>query len=203
MPLASREKPGSEPGEGGIMAALEKIETHLSRNPDDGRGHDEVVAPIYMRLGRFNDAVRAYSAAARLLGSTADRQANLAEAMIYQGQGIVTAEARTALEAATAIDPKHIKARFFLALAAQQDGDRAKSVTLLKALKEDLPESPLKVEIGRQLVELGEAPGVARRSPPCRRRTSRQRSGRWSRDSPRGWRRRAAAPRNGRASFVP
>ncbi len=61
MPLASREKPGSEPGEAGIMAALEKIETHLSRNPDDGRGH-EVVAPIYMRLGRFNDAVRAYSA---------------------------------------------------------------------------------------------------------------------------------------------
>ncbi len=78
--------------------------------------------------------------------------------MIYQGQGIVTAEARTALEAATAIDPKHIKARFFLALAAQQDGDRAKSVTLLKALKDDLPDSPLKVEIGRQLVELGEAP---------------------------------------------
>ncbi len=157
MPLASRDKPGPELAEGGIASALEKIETHLARNPDDGRGH-EVVAPIYMRMGRVNDGVRAYSAALRLLGPTADRQANLAEALIYQGQGVVTAEARAALEAATAIEPKHVKARFFLAMAAQQDGDTAKSVTLLKALYDDLPDSPLRVEIGRQLAALGAPP---------------------------------------------
>ncbi len=157
MPLASREKPGTQPGEGGIMAALEKIETHLARNPDDGRGH-EVVAPIYLRMGRTADAVRAFSAAVRLLGPTADRQANLAEALIYQGQGIVTAEARVALEAATALDAKHVKARFFLALAAQQDGDRTKAVSLLQGLRGDLPDGPLKEEIGRQLAELTETP---------------------------------------------
>ncbi len=157
MPLASREKPGVQPGEGGITAALERIETHLARNPDDGRGH-EVVGPVYLRLGRFAEAVRAFSAAIRLLGSTADRQANLAEALIYQAEGVVTADARAALEAATALDQRHNKARFFLAMAAQQDGDRAKATELLKAVHADLPEGGLKVEIGRQLAELGAAP---------------------------------------------
>ena len=74
-----------------------QIETHLAKNPDDGRGH-EVVAPVYMRLNRHADAVRAYSAVIRLLGPSAERHASLGEALVFQGGGIVTAEAKAAFE---------------------------------------------------------------------------------------------------------
>src|SRR6185437_10948343 len=35
-----------------------RIEKHLEQHPDDGRGW-EVVAPVYLRLGRLDDAVKA------------------------------------------------------------------------------------------------------------------------------------------------
>jgi cytochrome c-type biogenesis protein CcmH len=158
FPLASREpeKPAN-PQNLDIAAAILQIETHLTQNPDDGRGH-EVVAPIYLRLGRHDDAVRSFAATLRLLGPTADRHANLGEALAFQGNGVVTAEARAAFDAALALDAKHVKARFFLALAAQQDGDKPKAVGLLTVLHDDLPDSPLKAEIGKQLGELGAMP---------------------------------------------
>ncbi len=158
FPLASRqpEKPAA-PQDVNVVAALQQIETHLAKNPDDGRGH-EVVGPVYLRLGRHADAARAFAVALRLLGPTADRHANLGEALVFGGNGIVTAEARAAFEAAVALDAAHIKSRFFLALAAQQEGDKAKAVALLSALRNDLPDGDLKLEIGRQLAELGAVP---------------------------------------------
>ncbi len=52
-----------------LAAAIAKIETHLAQHPDDGRGY-EVLAPVYLRLGRAGDAVSAARAALRLLGET-------------------------------------------------------------------------------------------------------------------------------------
>jgi cytochrome c-type biogenesis protein CcmH len=158
FPLARRQpdKPAA-PQDVNVVAALEQIETHLAKNPDDGRGH-EVVGPVYLRLGRHADAARAFAAALRLLGPTADRHASLGEALVFGGNGIVTAEARTAFEAAAILDAKHIKSRFFLALAAQQEGDKPKAVELLSALRHDLPDGDLKAEIGKQLAELGAVP---------------------------------------------
>jgi cytochrome c-type biogenesis protein CcmH len=158
FPLASRQpdKPAA-PQDVNVVAALQQIETHLAKNPDDGRGH-EVVGPVYLRLGRHADAARAFAAALRLLGPTADRHANLGEAFVFEGNGIVTADARAAFEAATALDSGHVKSRFFLALAAQQEGDKGKAIALLSALRSDLPDGDLKLEIGKQLAELGAVP---------------------------------------------
>ena len=159
MPLASREQPANDPRAGDILAAVRQIEAHLVKNPDDGRGH-EVVGPVYLRLGRAADAVRAFQAALRLLGPTAERQANVGEALVHQADGVVTAEAKAAFAAAVAQEPKHARSRFFLAMAAQQDGDPAKAKALLAALRDDLPEGPLRAEIERQLVALGTTPAV-------------------------------------------
>src|SRR3954462_928931 len=49
-----------------------QVEEHLAKNPDDGHGW-EVVAPVYMRLGRFDDAVKARRNALRLNGGRAVR----------------------------------------------------------------------------------------------------------------------------------
>ena len=41
---------------------------HLAKNPQDGRGW-EVIAPVYVRMGRMDDAVKAYEAAIRSSGA--------------------------------------------------------------------------------------------------------------------------------------
>ncbi len=64
-----------------IQNLVSQVEAHLERNPDDGRGY-EVVAPVYLRLGRFDDAVKARrKCAGACLGETAERQADLGEAL--------------------------------------------------------------------------------------------------------------------------
>ena len=91
-----------------IENLIAQVEAHLERNPDDGRGW-EVIAPVYLRLGRFEDAVKARRNALRLNGETAERQAALGEALVYAANGIVTAEAKAAFERALALDPNDVE----------------------------------------------------------------------------------------------
>ena len=39
-----------------IAELVSKVEARLEQNPEDGRGWD-VLGPVYMRLGRYDDAV--------------------------------------------------------------------------------------------------------------------------------------------------
>jgi cytochrome c-type biogenesis protein CcmH len=167
QPLASRPPPAQVAGntEGlppDLLQAIARIESHLARTPD-GRGY-EVVAPVYLRLGRFDDAVRAYSEALRLLGPTADRHADLGEALAYQANGVVTAEAKARFLEALKLNAGHIKARMFSAMAAEQDGDRPRAIDLLTALARDLPEGELRGQVAARLAEIGGTapPAIAR-----------------------------------------
>ncbi len=110
-----------------------QVEAHLERNPDDGRGWD-VVAPVYMRMGRYNDAVRARANTVRLLGASADREADLGEAMVAAGNSIVTADAKASFERALKIDPNHLKAQYFVGLAAEQDGRPEQAAQIWRAM---------------------------------------------------------------------
>jgi cytochrome c-type biogenesis protein CcmH len=107
-----------------IEALVAQVEAHLARNPDEGRGW-EVIAPVYTRLGRFDDAVKARRNALRLNGEAAARVAALGEALVLAASGLVTAEAKALFERAVALDPAEVQARYFLGLAAEQEGDRA------------------------------------------------------------------------------
>jgi len=66
-----------------------QVEAHLEANPDDVRGW-EVIAPVYLRLGRFDDAVKARRKPASLGRETAERQSDLGEALV----GTATASSR-------------------------------------------------------------------------------------------------------------
>jgi cytochrome c-type biogenesis protein CcmH len=109
-----------------------------SGNPNDARGY-EVLAPVYLRFGRFADAVNARRKLLALKGENAERQSDLGEALAATANGIVTAEAKTAFDRALAIDPKELKARFFIGLAAEQDGDRTKAATIWRGMLEGAP----------------------------------------------------------------
>jgi cytochrome c-type biogenesis protein CcmH len=121
-----------------MESLIAQVEAHLAQRPDDGRGW-EVIAPIYLRLGRFDDAVRARRNALRLNGDSAERQAALGEALVFGANGVVTAEAKSAFEKAVALDAAHVQARYFLGLAAEQDGDRARAAATWRALIETAP----------------------------------------------------------------
>jgi cytochrome c-type biogenesis protein CcmH len=104
-----------------IESMVAQVEAHLEKNPDDGQGW-QVVAPVYMRMGRFNDAVRARAQTIRLLGSNAEREAELGEAQVAAANGVVTADAKATFERALKADAANVRAQYFSGLAAEQDG---------------------------------------------------------------------------------
>jgi cytochrome c-type biogenesis protein CcmH len=109
------------PEQRSLAEVVGRVEAHLENNPQDGRGW-EVIGPVYMRLGRYEDAVKARRNALRLLGASAQREADLGEALTGGANGVVTAEAKSAFERALVHDPGEFRARYFIGLAAEQDG---------------------------------------------------------------------------------
>jgi cytochrome c-type biogenesis protein CcmH len=136
QPLSARLQ--SEPSQQDFALSLARIETHLAGNPGDGRGW-AVLAPVYLRLERYDDAVRAFSAAIRNGVDSGEMRAGLGEARILSAGGVVTAEARETLGEAVRLDPGNARARYFLAIGKEQDGDRQGAVDALKALLADAP----------------------------------------------------------------
>lgn len=122
-----------------IEMAIARIEQQLAAHPEDGRGW-EIIAPVYARLGRWDDAARAYRAAMLILGSTPQRQEAYGEARVHAARGGVDDEARRAFEAVLKSDPKAPKARFFVGLAAEQRGDIKGAIDIYRALVADHPD---------------------------------------------------------------
>ena len=121
---------------------IAQVEARLREAPDDGKGW-EVIAPVYLKLGRFRDAANAYANAARLQGETVPLLAGLAEASMLASDGIVTEEARAAYEKILKLEPGRVEPRFWLAMAKEQDGRLADALADYKALlAEAPPEAP-------------------------------------------------------------
>lgn len=136
-----------------VTSMVAQVEAHLAAQPNDGKGW-EVIAPVYVKLGRDAKAVRAYSNALRMLGSTAAREADFGEA-IFRHSGQVTTEARAAFERAHALAPDDARPRFYLALALSQDGKADEAKAAWRALLNGAPkDAPWVAEAERQLASL-------------------------------------------------
>ncbi len=137
-----------------IESMVAQVEAHLERNPNDGQGW-EVLAPVYMRLGRFNDAVKARHNALRLLGATPARESDLGEALTGAANGVVTADARAAFERALKLDADDVKGRFFIGLAAEQDGRSGEAAKIWTALlARTPPDAPYRILIMQSLARV-------------------------------------------------
>ncbi|MFZ1962651.1 MAG: c-type cytochrome biogenesis protein CcmI, partial [Roseiarcus sp.] len=80
-----------------VEAALARLEAHLAASPDDAKGW-AVIAPVYMHIGRYDDAANAFGELLRLDGESADRRAAYGEALVGAAGGGVTADARAAFD---------------------------------------------------------------------------------------------------------
>jgi cytochrome c-type biogenesis protein CcmH len=132
-----------------------QVEQHLAKNPTDGRGWS-VLAPVLARLGRYDDAVRAYHNSITYNGDSAERRADLGEALAAAAGGVVTSEAKAEFERALALNPDEVKARYFQGLAAEQDGRSAEASSIWGAmLAKAPPDAPWRPLVQAALARVG------------------------------------------------
>jgi cytochrome c-type biogenesis protein CcmH len=132
-----------------------QVEQHLEKNPADGRGWS-VLAPVLLRLGRFDDAVRAYRNSITYNGDSAERRSDLGEAMAGAAGGVVTADAKAEFERAVAFNADDAKANYFLGLAAEQDGRPSEAATIWRAmLAKAPPQAPWRPLLQAALARIG------------------------------------------------
>jgi cytochrome c-type biogenesis protein CcmH len=135
--VASRDA-GSDRQATSIAELIARIEQHLKESPNDGRGW-EIIAPVYMRLGRYDDAIKARRTILTQLGPTAQREADLGVALAMAAGGNVTADSKSAFERAVSLEPGNVNAMFFLGVAAQQDGNDAEAARIWRDLISKAP----------------------------------------------------------------
>ncbi|NEU10509.1 c-type cytochrome biogenesis protein CcmI [Methylobacterium sp. BTF04] len=149
------ERQAAESGGQDLLKAIGQIEARLASDPTDGRGWS-VLAPVYMRMGRFDDAAHAYEAAARILGETPQRLSDWGEALVAGNNGVISPPAKTIFERAVALDPQAAKPRFYLARSAELDGDIPLAIQRLKAMTEGAPaDAPWLPLVRETLARLG------------------------------------------------
>jgi cytochrome c-type biogenesis protein CcmH len=131
QPLAARlEDPVSNRN---LEALVARVEARLREHPQEGEGW-EVIAPVYLGSRRYQDAAEAYTQAIRLLGPSAKRLSGQGQALVLANDGVVTEEARQALERAHELDQTLIEPRILLAIAKEQDGQFAAAIADWQAL---------------------------------------------------------------------
>ena len=144
-----------------IAVLISQAEAHLERNPNDARGY-EVLAPVYLRVGRFSDAVNSRRKLITLSGENAERQSDLGEALVAAANGIVTADAKSAFERALVLEPGELKAKFYIGIAAEQDGDRGKALAIWSQMIDKAPAGAPWLPLVRDaLTRVGAAPPKA------------------------------------------
>jgi cytochrome c-type biogenesis protein CcmH len=132
-PLAGRD--AASESEVTLETAIETIEARLAETPDDLRGWT-VIAPAYVQLGRYDDAVRALRRVNELAPPTADTLTDLAEALMMQKGGIVEGEPLELLRRAYGLDATHVRSLYYIAGEATRVGDFEAAITDWNALLE-------------------------------------------------------------------
>jgi cytochrome c-type biogenesis protein CcmH len=154
QPLAQRQEQGQS-----LDHMIAQIEDHLAKNPNDARGW-EVIGPVYLRLGRFDDAAKAWRSAMVADKETAARQSSLGEALVGAANGVVTADAKRAFERAVELDPMDVKGRFFLGLAADQDGRPSDAAAIWRGMVDKAPPgAPWADFVKQEIARVEHSPG--------------------------------------------
>ncbi|WP_128093028.1 c-type cytochrome biogenesis protein CcmI [Brucella pituitosa] len=164
MPLAARL--ANSPQNSSVDELIARAEAHLAQNPNDARGWD-VLAPIYLRIGRGADAVNAYRSAIRLEGENFQRILGLGEALIGVSGGPVTAEAEGLFEKAATLEPDDIRPQYYLAQGEMQDGNADGAVKRLQTVLDKAPkDAPWRAQVEQTIARIrGTAPQAPANGP--------------------------------------
>jgi cytochrome c-type biogenesis protein CcmH len=134
---------------------IQRLVARLQRNPKDAEGW-RTLGWSYFSTERYDEAVEAYAKAVELNPTSAEYLSARSEAIIYAANGTVTAAARGAIEGALKIDPKNVRARYYLGLAKEQAGDKVAALKeWAEALGDADPAEPLLPNLRKHVAALG------------------------------------------------
>jgi cytochrome c-type biogenesis protein CcmH len=152
LPQAERMANAEKTGD--LEAMIYKVEQHLQNKPDDVAGW-EVILPSYKAMARYGDAARALQQIIKLKGGSAEAYADLAEIMMFSGNGLMPADGMAAAREALKLDPKNSKARYYEALGLSQDNQQAAALAAFETLLADAPaDAPWRAAVENQIAEL-------------------------------------------------
>ncbi len=146
--------------EGGptFKEALEKIEKHLSENPDDIKGW-QMMATTAKSVGDYSRAARAFQNIVGFIPNEARWRVELLESYMAMAQGKITPAAKLVLASLLQLEPEHPAGHFYLGVSRLQDGDRETAKSVWLALAERSPaNAPWMSAVNEQLSKLGVAP---------------------------------------------
>ncbi|MDJ0946454.1 MAG: c-type cytochrome biogenesis protein CcmI [Kiloniellales bacterium] len=170
-PVAERAAPGAEQGNlPDIETMITRLKGRLAEQPNDIDGWI-TLGQTYMATGRFRDAVGAFDRALEIRADLPFVNAARGEALVFAAEGRIPPEARAAFEKTLEGDPGEPRARFYLAMAAEQDGEPRKALDGLVALLSDAPPGAEWAEAVRRRAtalaeELGEDPAAVLPAAP-------------------------------------
>lgn len=130
---------------GDAEAMVRSLEERLKAAPEDAEGW-RMLGWSYFQLRRFSESADAYARARKLIPDEPSFTSAMAESMVQAANGTVTPEARKAFDEALKMDPTDPRARYFIAVHKEQQGDARGAIddwiALLKDSPADAPWSP-------------------------------------------------------------
>ena len=136
LPLSARAS--GDPAGQSITELVGRAEGYLAKNPDDAKGW-AVLAPVYTRLGRFEDAANAWQNVYRIDPDYPEIRATLGESLMGVSNGIVTERAHELFAGELEKNPSSFKARYYMAMALAQEGKNEEASQAWQALIETSP----------------------------------------------------------------
>lgn len=131
--------------QGEVGAMIAQLEAQMQQRPDNAEGW-RMLGWSYMQTGRNAEAATAYGKAVALDPNNAEYLSAQGEATVLAAEGSVTPAAEAAFNRAVAADPGDPRARYYLAVAKDQRGDRDGAmndwIALLKSAPPDAPWAP-------------------------------------------------------------
>ncbi len=124
-----------------VTASVKAIEADLVKDPANLRAWS-TLAPVYMRLGRYDDAVIAYRKTLDLAGETSELLAHFGESLMAAANGQVTYEAKGAFTKAIMHDPDMAMAHYYLGLAQEQAGEKILALQIYENLADKITDKP-------------------------------------------------------------
>jgi cytochrome c-type biogenesis protein CcmH len=132
---------------------MAKLEQRLRAAPDDATGW-LLMARLRMTVEDYAKAADAWQRLLDIERDNGEAMVGLAQALIEQDGGIVSAAAVGLLDTALAQEPDNFAARFWRAEAHDQLGERAEAKKLWRQLRAELPDNmPLAHMLDRRLAK--------------------------------------------------
>jgi cytochrome c-type biogenesis protein CcmH len=164
----NRRQPRSQTGLPSVDEMIRRLAARLLQNPNDAEGW-RTLGWSYASIGNFSEASEAYAKAIELSPGAADIRSARIEALVKSADGVITADARDAIEETLRVDPKDAHARFFRGLAKEQDGDRTSALADWKELLKDVnSDEPWVPDLKKKISELEHNMSFAIASPAAR-----------------------------------